>query len=165
MQDIVIEQLKQVFITPAICGQLRCFSFTIGLSLESIVGDIIPSDGVDPVEKSRLETEAMQSITNPLLYGDKVMYLWLEYDHGVTPRARVAKQLDKLDAGVMALVYEDLGFDVSELFPYAQRKLTDPALIHIFDTLVRREHDLANSHRFYFSLLAEARPIHDAYLS
>lgn len=128
---------------------------------ESMVGDITPRDAVDPAEKSRLETEAMRSITNPLLYGNNVMNLWLEYEHGVTPRARIAKQLDKLDAAVMAFVYENLGFPVSEFFPYARERLHDPALIHVFDRLARREHDLSQSHRVYFSLLAEARRSHD----
>ena len=68
-----------------------------------------------------------------------------------------AKQLDKLDAAVMALVYEQMGFEVSEFYPYSRNKLTDSALVQVFDTLLERNHNLQDSHRVYFNLLAEAR--------
>lgn len=124
---------------------------------EAIIGDITPHDNVDPHEKRRLETDAMKRITSPLPFGDKVMELWLEYEDGNTVRAKMAKQLDKLDAAVMALVYEDMGFNVSEFYPYTRERLSDPALLGVFDILLRREHDLRNSHNVYFRLLAEAR--------
>ncbi len=124
---------------------------------EAIIGDITPHDKVDPREKRRLETAAMRRITSPLPFGDKVMDLWLEYENGTTVQAKTAKQLDKLDAAVMALVYEDRGFNVSEFYPYTRERLSDPVLLRVFDILLRREHDLRNSHNVYFGLLAEAR--------
>jgi putative hydrolases of HD superfamily len=124
---------------------------------EGIVGDITPHDEVDPNEKSRLETEAMRRIVRPLPYGNKIMDLWWEYEDGKTPRAKTAKQLDKLDATVMAFVYEDMGFDVSEFYPYTRDKLADPTLVRVFDTLLKRDHKLRDSHKVYFGLLAEAR--------
>ena len=124
---------------------------------EGIVGDITPHDNVDPDEKRRLETEAMTRIVNPLPLGNRIMSLWLEYENGETPRAKTAKQLDKFDAAVMALVYENMGFDVSEFYPYTRDRLTDPTLLQVFDTLLERDHNLKDSHRVYFGLLAEAR--------
>ena len=124
---------------------------------EGIVGDITPHDNVDPNEKRRLETDAMRRIVSPLPFGNQIMSLWLEYEDAKTPRAKTAKQLDKLDAAVMALVYEQMGFEVSEFYPYSRNKLTDSALVQVFDTLLERNHNLQDSHRVYFNLLAEAR--------
>jgi hypothetical protein len=53
-----------------------------------------------------------------------------------TPRAQLAHQLDKLDAGVKALFYENLGFDTSEFYPYTMDRLSDPTLIKIFERLL-----------------------------
>ncbi len=124
---------------------------------EAIVGDITPHDNVNPDEKRRLETDAMNRIVSPLPYGDRLMNLWLEYEGRETTRAKTATQLDKLDAAVMALVYEEKGFEVSEFYPYARDRLTDFSLLQVFDTLLRKDHDLRDSHRVYFGLLAEAR--------
>ena len=121
------------------------------------VGDITPHDKVDKEEKCRLETRAMVEITSRHLYGGAVMNLWLEYEEGRSRRAKVAKQLDKLDAAVMAFTYEGMGFDVSEFFPYTRARLVDVRLIDIFDVLCTRKHDLRDSHELYFGLLNQAR--------
>ena len=123
---------------------------------EAISGDSTPHDKIDPRVKHKREYEAMQYITKPLPYGDSLMDLWLEYEHKSTPRAQLAHQLDKLDAGVKALYYENLGFDTSEFYPYTMQKLTDTNLVRIFETLLHRNHHLQDSHRVYFNLLAEA---------
>jgi len=122
---------------------------------ELIVGDITPHDNIPPEEKRRRETEAMHDLTKDYSYGQEVMELWQEYDQGQTPEAKIAKQLDKLDAAVKALVYEAQGFEVSEFYPYTQRKLTDPDLQEILEILLRKEHDLKDSHGVYFRLLSE----------
>jgi len=123
---------------------------------EAISGDPTPHDKIDPRIKHQREYEAMQFITKPLPYGDGLMNIWLEYEHKNTPRAQLAHQLDKLDAGVKALFYEHLGFNVSEFYPYTLEKLTDPVLVEIFETLLERNHNLLDSHRIYFKMLAEA---------
>jgi len=124
---------------------------------EAIVGDITPHDGVDPAQKRTLEIEAIGRITAPLPYGTRIMQLWQEFERGETSRSRIARQVDKLDAAVMALVYENRGFNVSEFYAYTRKRLQDPRLVNIFDILLRREHNLPDSHRVYFRLLREAR--------
>ncbi len=123
---------------------------------EAISGDFTPHDKIDPQVKHNLEYTAMQSITKPLPYGNKIMNLLLEYEEKSTAKARLAHQLDKLDAGVKALFYENLGFNVSEFYSYTMTKLEDPALIRIFETLLQRNHKLQDSHQIYFKMLAEA---------
>src|SRR3989344_68440 len=102
---------------------------------EAISGDPTPHDKIDPRIKHQREYEAMQFITRPLPYGDGLMKIWLEYEHKTTIRAKLAHQLDKLDAGVKALYYENLGFDVSEFYPYTMDRLTDRTLVRIFEKL------------------------------
>lgn len=123
---------------------------------EAISGDFTPHDKIDPQVKHSLEYEAMQRITKPLPYGNSVMGLWLEYEDRTTARAKLAHQLDKLDAGIKAFHYENLGFNVSEFYPYTMQKLTDPVLIESFEKLLQRNHPLQDSHRIYFEMLAEA---------
>ncbi len=121
------------------------------------IGDITPHDKVEPEEKNRLETRAMVELTSRHLYGGAVMNLWLEYEEGLSRRAKVAKQLDKLDAAVMAFTYEGMGYDVSEFFVNTRARLADRSLIDIFEVLCTRKHDLRDSHEMYFGLLNQAR--------
>ena len=124
---------------------------------ESIIGDITPLDDIPLEEKHRREKEAMLRITRALPYGRKVMKLWEEYEAGRTNAARTAVQLDKLDASVTALMYEQMGYDTNDFHPYTRERLIDPTLIGIFNKLLRREHDLQKSHQVYFDLLREVR--------
>ena len=56
------------------------------------------------------------------------------------PENRLIHQLDKLDAGVMALNYQTHGYNVEEFFPYTMEKLSDPFLIEAFKWLLKKEH-------------------------
>ena len=122
---------------------------------EAICGDVTPRDNVDPQVKHKNEYEAMLQITKSIPFGDKIMTLWLEYEDKSAPLSPLAHQLDKLDAGVKALYYENLGYDTSEFYPYAMKKLDDPILIKIFERLLQRKHPLADSHKVYFGMLSE----------
>lgn len=48
-------------------------------------------------------------------------------------------QLDKLDAGVMALNYQAHGYNTEEFFPYTKGKLSDPFLKIAFEWLLKKE--------------------------
>lgn len=51
--------------------------------------------------------------------------LWLEYEEGVTPEARMVKDLDKLEMMQQALVYEkEHGVDLSEFYSSAKKMRT-----------------------------------------
>ncbi len=124
---------------------------------ENIVGDITPHDKIPDIIKHAREREAMGTLTGIISYGSLAFSLWEEYTVGQTKRAILAKQLDKLDAGVLALRYEQMGFDVDEFFGYTEGKLFDSSLRGIFDTLRKREHNLLRSPEVYFSLLKGAQ--------
>ncbi len=122
---------------------------------EVICGDPTPSDNINPIIKHEAELAAMKEITNHLSPKQRGRYmgLWLEYEGKETPRSRLAHQLDKLDAAVKALYYENLGYDVSEFYPYTRQRLEDPNLINIFDRLMKRDFPLDKAHLVYFKLL------------
>lgn len=53
---------------------------------------------------------------------------------------RLIHEHDKLDAGVMALNYRELGYDVEQFIPYARGKISEPLLVGAFEWLLNREY-------------------------
>lgn len=60
-------------------------------------------------------------------------------DNSNSPENQLIHQLDKLDAGVMALNYQTLWYDVEEFFPYTMAKLSDSFLKSAFEWLLKKE--------------------------
>jgi 5'-deoxynucleotidase YfbR-like HD superfamily hydrolase len=74
-------------------------------------------------------------------YGDALpenLFAKLE-DNSNSPENQLIHQLDKLDAGIMALNYEAHWYDVGEFFPYTKAKLSDPFLKSAFEWLLKKE--------------------------
>lgn len=76
---------------------------------EAIVGDITPHDGVPKDVKSRMERDAMERLRG--LLGDnpagQLLYdSWAEYEAGLSPEAKVVKDIDKLEMILQAFEYE-----------------------------------------------------------
>ena len=69
------------------------------------VGDLTPSDGVDPARKSRLESEAMAAMAAGLPSSEELVDLWEDYEHVRSPEARFVKACDKLDMALQAARY------------------------------------------------------------
>jgi hypothetical protein len=66
----------------------------------------------------------------------------------------LVKQLDQLDAAIQAMEYEKLWYDnVTNFYPYAMWKLSDPVLIKILNILLKKEYPHINAYDQYFSLL------------
>lgn len=82
------------------------------------VGDLTPHDGVTKEEKHRRERAAMDDL---LAHRPDLRAIWDEAEAGVTPEARLLKELDRADMGVQALLYGEAGFDVSEFLRSAGR--------------------------------------------
>lgn len=85
---------------------------------EAVVGDITPHDGVSKEEKRRLESGAIEGMRHKLdagqcgTAGDEVAKLWLEYEEGSTPEARLVKDLDKVEMAIQALEYQNENRDI-----------------------------------------------------
>ncbi len=80
------------------------------------VGDLTPYDGVTKEEKHRRERAAMDDL---LADRPDLRAIWDEAEAGVSPEARLLKELDRADMGVQALLYGEAGFDVAEFLASA----------------------------------------------
>jgi putative hydrolase of HD superfamily len=85
------------------------------------VGDLTPHD--DCSTKAEDERAAMVALA------PEWIDLFDEYEQGSTPEAMFVKQLDKLDMGLQAKVYQNQqGLDLKEFIESAERKISDPSL-------------------------------------
>lgn len=86
----------------------RCAALAVVHDLaESVIGDITPHDNVDPAEKRRREELAMRELA--ALGGPHLLELWLEFEAGETPEAKLARDLDVLEMAWQARQYERAG--------------------------------------------------------
>lgn len=93
------------------------------------VGDITPYDGVLREDKYRLELAAMEQLCAGLPNGEELRALWLEYEAGQTPEARVAKQIDLFEMILQSFEYEDRwGVSLAEFRSSADQGLENPVL-------------------------------------
>ena len=93
------------------------------------VGDITPFDGVSAAEKHQREEVAMQKICSALENGDELLALWNDYEEKISPEAKIAHQIDKLEMALQARDYEQSEkIDLSEFVKEAKGKMEDPPL-------------------------------------
>lgn len=111
------------------------------------VGDLrtdpfCPTDNrVTKEEKKVLELEAIKKICRRLgPYGKMVFTLWLEYEKGETERAKIAFQLDKLQAILKAIYYEKNGepAGAQEFIDYSGKFIIHPRLKNILDRAISK---------------------------
>jgi putative hydrolase of HD superfamily len=96
---------------------------------EAYVGDITPHDGMDRAAKHRLEREAVERIVGKLARGADYLALWDEYERGESLEARLVRQLDRLEMGLQACIYEWQGAgDLGAFFASVHGALEAPAL-------------------------------------
>lgn len=105
--------------------------------------DYTPHDianGLVTAEQKRItEFEALRVFSET--YRDTLpesLFAKLE-DNSNSPENQLIHQLDKLDAGIMALNYEAHWYNVGEFFPYIKAKLSDPLLQSAFEWLLKKE--------------------------
>lgn len=90
-------------------------------------------------QKYKVEFEAMQRICAKLgSEGDRIMKLWLEYEEQKTHRAKIAYQLDKLQAIMKAIEYQKQGQPVmaQEFIDHDGDKITDVLLREILKKVI-----------------------------
>jgi len=75
---------------------------------ESIIGDITPHDDVPKTTKAAMEFAAIEKITSllPGASGEELLNLFVEYEEGKTPEAKIVKYLDRYDMIQQAYEYE-----------------------------------------------------------
>ena len=75
---------------------------------ETIIGDLTHFQ-VSKEEKEKIEHKAVHDILSPLVDGDKIEKLFLEFDHHETPEAKFAYQCDKLECCIQSKLYDQEG--------------------------------------------------------
>ncbi|KAK9849948.1 hypothetical protein WJX84_009817 [Apatococcus fuscideae] len=109
--------------------QDRCVKMAIVHDVaEALVGDITPFDGVSKVEKTRLETKAIQHIKDLLgpstAAGAEIEELWNEYEQGSSANAQLVKDFDKVEMILQAFEYEQAHqMNLQEFFDSTHGKL------------------------------------------
>lgn len=72
-------------------------------------GDFTPVDGVSAEEKHRLEKESVLNALSGLSNGADYLAVWEEYEKAQSPEARFVRQIDRLEMGLQASIYEMQG--------------------------------------------------------
>jgi putative hydrolase of HD superfamily len=100
---------------------------------EVYAGDLTPADRVPTTEKHRRERSSVVRVLGALDRGEEYIALWEEYERGDTPEARLIRQVDRLEMGLQAYVYEAQGgADLSEFYASVREALSLPALVRLF---------------------------------
>jgi len=96
---------------------------------ECIIGDLTPWDNFTEQEKSQMELEAVEKILGQLPDGKRLIGLWKEFEFETSEEGKFVRQLDKLEMGLQAEVYEKFGNnDAKALIESAHQKVTDEEL-------------------------------------
>lgn len=105
---------------------------------EIYAGDIVPGDQVDPEVKHHLEREGFVRVSGRVAAGAEWLDLWEEFEAGETPEAQLARQLDRLEMGLQAMVYAQGGHpNLEEFFVSASSGLQSDVLVRLFNTALR----------------------------
>ena len=75
---------------------------------ETIIGDLTQFQ-ISKEEKEKIEHEAVHKILSPLIDGDKIEKLFLEFDERKTKEAQFAYQCDKLECDIQCKLYDQEG--------------------------------------------------------
>jgi putative hydrolase of HD superfamily len=106
---------------------------------EIYTGDVIPAEGMPKEEKHRREWAALERICARLPQEMDFLTLWEEFEQGASPEARLARQLDRLEMALQALIYERAGLAqgaaMDGLYASAGEMLRDSPWAEMFATL------------------------------
>ncbi|MCJ7622195.1 MAG: HD domain-containing protein [Anaerolineaceae bacterium] len=103
---------------------------------EIYAGDVTPDDQIDQNKKYRTEREAVKKVFSKLPQGAEYIALWEEYEKRETPEARFVRQVDRLEMGLQASIYQAQGLtSTSEFFESAKKVVLSPELKEIIEEL------------------------------
>jgi putative hydrolase of HD superfamily len=105
---------------------------------EVYAGDLTPQDGVDPDEKHRRESDAIERLFAGMPGEGAYIALWHEYERGESAEADFVRQIDRLEMGLQASVYAHEYPAVAErFFDSARSALSSHELLGIMDAVKR----------------------------
>ena len=104
---------------------------------EIYAGDIVPGK-MSLEEKHELERKSVERVLGKLPNGREYLAVWEEFEAGQTAEARLLRELDRLEMGLQAAVYEQDGLGkLDKFFDSADRALSTPELRNIFTALLK----------------------------
>lgn len=109
---------------------------------EIIIGDLPPEK--QEKEKEKIAMEKILSIL-PKNLQREYTELWLEFEDQMSEEGKLAKQIDKLEMGLQAYVYEKEGYDkkkLKEFWNTVERILSDKELKEFFELLKAKKSNL-----------------------
>ena len=103
---------------------------------EIYAGDIVPGK-MSLEEKHDRERKSVERVFSKLPKGKEYLALWEEFEAQATPEARFMKEIDRLEMGLQASVYEQehIGDDLSVFFESTDKALVTPQLREILAAL------------------------------
>jgi 5'-deoxynucleotidase YfbR-like HD superfamily hydrolase len=106
---------------------------------EIYAGDFTPLDKIPAEKKHALELDAMRRVFDGLPTADTILGLWEEYEAGETAEANFVKQMDRMEMGLQASVYQQTGaLEHAESFIGSMTKeVNSPALLTIVDEITK----------------------------
>jgi len=104
---------------------------------EVYTGDITPVDGVSPEEKHRLELDSLEKVLGDTQAAFELRALWQEFEDGSSAEARFVRELDRLEMGLQAAVYQaDGSTRMEEFYDSARRTVQAPRLRGILELAI-----------------------------
>ena len=104
---------------------------------EIYAGDIVPGK-MSLADKHELEKASVERVFLRLPKGREYLAIWEEFEAQATPEARLMKEIDRLEMGLQASIYEQEGFDnLSAFFNSTDKALSTPELRKILDALLK----------------------------
>ena len=103
---------------------------------EILAGDITPADRMSEAEKTEMEHQAVEKITDEYPEAADPAALWYEFEEGATPEAKFVRQLDKLEMALQALYYESVcDASVESFFVNIVPLFKEKELFSLFDSV------------------------------
>ncbi len=104
---------------------------------EIYAGDIIPGK-MALADKHELERRSVERVFLRLPRGKEYLALWEEFEEGQTAEARFIKEIDRLEMGLQASVYEHERLaDLSGFFDSTDKALSTPELRDVLSALLK----------------------------
>lgn len=115
---------------------------------EVYAGDLTPADGVPSDEKHRRERVSVERVLGGLERGSEYVALWEQYERCDTPEARLVRQVDRLEMGLQAYLYERQGgVELSEFYASVRDGLSSPVLSRLFSQVEKQRESGCESGR------------------
>ena len=103
---------------------------------EIYAGDIVPGK-MSLADTHELERKSVERVFSKLAKGEEYLAVWEEFEAAQTAEARFMKEIDRLEMGLQASVYEQDGLaDLTVFFESADKALSTPELRSVFDALL-----------------------------